>query len=75
MIGEELAPDVTLIKPLDMGSGSNEQQILRPELNWFAAQERRLQVQKESLMARSLPPFGVFYSGSLRQSGAEYAEE
>ncbi len=69
MIGEELAPDVTLIKPLDMGSGSNEQQILRPELNWFAAQERRLQVQKESLMARSLPHLGFFIQGAYGNPG------
>ncbi|MEG1005434.1 MAG: TolC family protein [Bacteroides sp.] len=69
MIGEELAPDVTLIKPLDAGSGSNEQQILRPELNWFAAQERRLQVQKEALVVRSLPHLGLFVQGAYGNPG------
>ncbi|MEG0455847.1 MAG: TolC family protein, partial [Bacteroides sp.] len=69
MIGEELSPDVTLIKPLDTGGRLNEQQILRPELNWFAAQERRLQVQKEALVVRSLPHLGLFVQGAYGNPG------
>lgn len=69
MIGEELSPDVTLIKPLDTGGRLNEQQILRPELNWFAAQERGLQVQKEALVVRSLPHLGLFIQGAYGNPG------
>lgn len=68
MIGEELTSRTELLKPTEstipiLGG------VRRPEMQWFEAQNQRLDVQKESLKVRNLPRFGAFVQGAYGNPG------
>lgn len=69
-IGKELSPETVLTKPVVeaagyVGSGEN----YRPELRWFDAQGKRLDIQEETLKTRLMPRFGLFAQGAYGNPG------
>ena len=68
LTGEELAEDTKLIKPLG-GEYSPLNEIRRPELTWFDAQNNQLGIQEEALKVRHLPRLGVFVQGAYGNPG------
>lgn len=69
LTGETLRADATLLKPAGTDASIENNPILRPELNWFAAQRHSLQVQEEGLTTRSLPKVGLFVQGGYGNPG------
>lgn len=68
LVGEELAEDVKLVKPL--GSEISALEVVRrPELTWFDAQGNQLGVQEKALKVRYLPHFGLFVQGAYGNPG------
>lgn len=67
LVGKELPQDTTLSKP--SFSGQKNTVINRPELLWYEAQERKLNVQEQTLQAGYLPQFGLFAQGAYGNPG------
>lgn len=68
LTGEELAEPAKLIKPSG-GEFSVLNEIRRPELNWFEAQNNQLGIQEETLRTRYMPHFGLFVQGAYGNPG------
>ena len=68
LTGEELAEDTKLMKPLE-GEYSLLNEIRRPELTWFDAQNNQLGIQEEALKVGYLPRLGLFVQGAYGNPG------
>ena len=68
LTGEELAEDAKLMKPLG-GEYSLLNEIRRPELTWFDAQNNQLGIQEEALKVGYLPRLGLFVQGAYGNPG------
>lgn len=68
LTGEELTENTVLVKPVESEVFSLED-IRRPELMWFDAQNQRLGVQEEALKVGYLPRFGLFVQGAYGNPG------
>lgn len=72
-IGKELSEGVSLKRPVlsavdEWGKGLLPE-VARPELRWFAAQSRQLDVQESTLKTGYLPRLGVFIQGAYGNPG------
>ena len=68
LTGEELAEDTKLMKPLE-SEYSLLNEIRRPELTWFDAQNNQLGIQEEALKVGYLPRLGLFVQGAYGNPG------
>ena len=66
--GKEIASETTLEKPADTFESISLVNN-RPELRWFDAQGRQLNVQESSLKTRFRPRFGLFVQGAYGNPG------
>ncbi len=73
LVGETFSTDTQLVKPVaeeKAGNGSlMNLSVQRPELQWFDAQQNRLNVQEDALKVRYLPRFGLFVQGAYGNPG------
>ncbi len=75
--GRSLPAETRLRKPADdegWGTGLLPDN-LRPELHWYDARSRRLDVQESSLRTGYLPRFGVFVQGAYGNPGLDLFED
>lgn len=69
LMGEELAQEANLEKPVPEKNLSAGSEIRRPELSWFDAQGAGLRVQEKALNVRHLPQLGLFVQGAYGNPG------
>lgn len=69
LMGEELAQEASLEKPVPEKNITVASEIRRPELSWFNAQGAGLQVQEKALNVRHLPQLGLFVQGAYGNPG------
>lgn len=68
LTGETFNADAKLIKP-EADNFFVNLPVQRPELQWFDAQQNRLNVQEDALKVRYLPRFGLFVQGAYGNPG------
>lgn len=69
LMGEELAQEASLEKPVPEKNITVASEIRRPELSWFNAQGAGLQIQEKALNVRHLPQLGLFVQGAYGNPG------
>lgn len=69
LMGEELAQEASLEKPVPQKNITVASEIRRPELSWFNAQGAGLQIQEKALNVRHLPQLGLFVQGAYGNPG------
>lgn len=72
-IGETLTNNIQLEKPVASGSFPNE--IKRPELTWYAAQEQRLLIQEQHLKTQLMPQVSLFAQGGYANPGLNMLQD
>ena len=75
-IGKELSPETVLTKPAVEAAGYvGSRENYRPELLWFDAQGKRLDIQEETLKTRLMPRFGFFAQGAYGNPGVNMLKD
>lgn len=74
MINAEIADELELLKP-EIPVVSSENSINRPELNYFEAQEKRLDAQIKALNSIVKPQIGAFFQGAYANPGINMFED
>lgn len=72
LIGVELADDIQLLMPNLVHTNQNT--IRRPELAYFEAQQRSLDVQRKNIDTNLMPRFSAFVSGGYGRPGLNMLE-
>lgn len=67
LTGQQSTGEVTLVKPEEPLLTSDE--IHRPELSFFEAQQQLLNIQRESVKVGYMPKFGLFITGGYGRPG------
>ena len=72
LIGEELSPQTTLLKPKAISMINNS--IQRPELDLFNARIKNLEAQNKEIDAGLMPRLGIFVTGGYGKPGLNMLE-
>ncbi len=73
LIGEEITPGTTLVKPVPSRPSTVENN--RPELALFDAQIRNLQAQDDRIVSGLTPRLGLFVTGGLGRPGLDVLDD